>query len=43
VRDTLVVPSWREMVLQADSDLVLFGFSDRTAQEKLGLYREHRA
>lgn len=42
-RDTLVVPSWREMVLHADSDLVLFGYSDRTAQEKLGLFREHRA
>jgi gentisate 1,2-dioxygenase len=41
-RDTLVVPSWREMVLQADSDLVLFGYSDRTAQEKLGLFREYR-
>src|SRR5450432_146685 len=41
-RDTLVVPSWREMVLRADTDLVLFGYSDRTAQEKLGLFREHR-
>jgi gentisate 1,2-dioxygenase len=39
-RDTLVVPSWRQLVLQADSDLVLFGYSDRTAQEKLGLFRE---
>jgi gentisate 1,2-dioxygenase len=41
-RDTLVVPSWRELVLQADTDLVLFGYSDRTAQEKLGLFREQR-
>jgi gentisate 1,2-dioxygenase len=41
-RDTLVVPSWRELVLEADSDLVLFGYSDRTAQEKLGLFRESR-
>jgi gentisate 1,2-dioxygenase len=41
-RDTLVVPSWRSLVLQADSDLVLFGYSDRTAQEKLGLFREQR-
>jgi gentisate 1,2-dioxygenase len=40
-RDTLVVPSWRELVLQADTDLVIFGYSDRTAQEKLGLFREH--
>ena len=41
-RDTLVVPSWRALVLEADSDLVLFGYSDRTAQEKLGLFRESR-
>jgi gentisate 1,2-dioxygenase len=41
-RDTLVVPSWRELVLRADTDLVMFGYSDRTAQEKLGLFREHR-
>jgi gentisate 1,2-dioxygenase len=41
-RDTMVVPSWREMVLEAETDLVLFGYSDRTAQEKLGLFREHR-
>jgi gentisate 1,2-dioxygenase len=39
-RDTLVVPSWRELVLSADSEMVLFGYSDRTAQEKLGLFRE---
>ena len=42
VRDTVVVPSWREIVLRADTDLVLFGYSDRTAQEKLGLFRELR-
>jgi gentisate 1,2-dioxygenase len=41
-RDTVVVPSWRALVLQADTDLVLFGYSDRTAQEKLGLFRELR-
>jgi gentisate 1,2-dioxygenase len=41
-RDTLVVPSWRELVLEADTDLVMFGYSDRTAQEKLGLFREYR-
>ncbi|WP_158924329.1 gentisate 1,2-dioxygenase [Acidisphaera sp. S103] len=41
-KDTLVVPSWRTLVLEAESDLVLFGYSDRTAQEKLGLFREHR-
>ncbi len=42
-RDVLVVPSWRPLRLRADTDLVLFGYSDRTAQEKLGLFREHRA
>jgi gentisate 1,2-dioxygenase len=41
-RDTVVVPSWREIVLRADTDLVLFGYSDHTAQEKLGLFRERR-
>jgi gentisate 1,2-dioxygenase len=40
VRDTIVIPSWRETVFRADDDLVLFGYSDRTAQEKLGLFRE---
>jgi gentisate 1,2-dioxygenase len=39
-RDTIVIPSWRETVFRADEDLVLFGYSDRTAQEKLGLFRE---
>jgi gentisate 1,2-dioxygenase len=29
--------------LQADSQLILFGFSDKASQEKLGLYREMRA
>jgi gentisate 1,2-dioxygenase len=42
-RDTMVVPSWRELTLKAGTDLVLFGYSDRVAQEKLGLFREHRA
>jgi gentisate 1,2-dioxygenase len=42
-RDIFVVPSWHELVLRADRDLVLFGFSDRAAQEKLSLFREHRA
>jgi gentisate 1,2-dioxygenase len=44
-RDTFVVPAWQELVLEAESggDLVLFGFSDRAAQEKLGLFREWRS
>jgi gentisate 1,2-dioxygenase len=39
-RDLLVVPSWAELVLEAGSELVLFAYSDRAAQEKLGLFRE---
>jgi gentisate 1,2-dioxygenase len=42
-RDTLVVPSWRELSFSAASNLVLFAYSDRSAQEKLGLFREHRS
>lgn len=41
--DIVVVPSWNELRLRADTALTLFGYSDRAAQEKLGLYREHRA
>ncbi len=42
-RDIFVAPSWSEVTLQADAELVLFAFSDRAAQEKLGLYRELRS
>jgi len=38
-----VVPSWKELRLQAESDLVLFAYSDKAAQEKLNLYREECA
>lgn len=41
-RDVLVVPSWQPLRLIATSDLVLFGYSDRAAQEKLGIYRDAR-
>jgi gentisate 1,2-dioxygenase len=41
-RDTFVVPSWRRHVHEADDDAVLFSFSDRPVQEKLGLWREDR-
>ena len=40
-RDVFVAPSWKPLRLRASSDLVLFGFSDRAAQDKLNLYREH--
>lgn len=42
-RDIVVVPSWHELVLRADSQLVLFGYSDKAAQEKLNLYKELNA
>jgi gentisate 1,2-dioxygenase len=42
-RDVFVVPSWTELRLQAATDMVLFGLSDKASQEKLGLYREWRA
>ena len=41
-RDVLVVPSWQALTLAADSRMLLFGYSDRAAQEKLGLFREAR-
>ena len=39
-RDTFVAPSWNSLEIEARSELVLFGYSDRAAQEKLGLWRE---
>ncbi|MBK1657185.1 gentisate 1,2-dioxygenase [Paracraurococcus ruber] len=41
-RDILVVPSWQALTLRADSRLLLFAYSDRAAQEKLGLFRDAR-
>jgi gentisate 1,2-dioxygenase len=40
--DVVVAPSWVRRSFSANSDLVLFTFSDRPAQEKLGLWREER-
>jgi len=40
--DVFVAPSWRPLRFAAGTDLVLFSFSDRGAQEKLGLWRERR-
>lgn len=39
-RDIFVVPSWSTLRLSAHSPLTLFGFSDKSAQRKLQLYRE---
>jgi gentisate 1,2-dioxygenase len=41
--DIVVVPGWMNYTLHASSDLVLFSYSDRVAQEKLGLFREERS
>ena len=38
--DVFVVPSWHRHRHRAREDSVLFSFSDRTVQEKLGLWRE---
>jgi gentisate 1,2-dioxygenase len=40
--DVVVVPGWLMHTLHAADDLVLFSFSDRVAQEKLGFFREQR-
>jgi gentisate 1,2-dioxygenase len=41
-RDVFVVPSWTDVTHCVDRAAVLFSFSDRAAQEKLGLWREQR-
>ena len=38
--EIVVVPAWAERQFSADSDLVLFSYSDRAAQQKLSLWRE---
>ena len=40
--DVVVVPGWMVYTLHASEDLVLFSYSDRVAQEKLGFFREQR-
>ena len=42
LHDIVVVPGWMSYTLHASEDLVLFSYSDRVAQEKLGLFREQR-
>lgn len=41
-RDVFVVPSWHSVVHETQAESVLFSFSDRVVQEKLGLWREQR-
>ena len=40
--DVFVVPSWASHRHVAEKESVLFSFSDRVAQEKLGIWREQR-
>jgi gentisate 1,2-dioxygenase len=42
-KDTFVVPSWHPAGIETDSACVLFSYSDRPAQQALGLWRELRA
>ena len=41
-RDIFVVPSWARTTHRAEDETVLFSFSDRPVQDKLGLWREDR-
>jgi gentisate 1,2-dioxygenase len=41
-RDIFVVPSWQPLVLEASEECVLFSYSDRSAQQALGIWRELR-
>jgi len=41
-KDIFCVPCWMPHRLEANEDSVLFSFSDRAAQEKLGIWRELR-
>jgi gentisate 1,2-dioxygenase len=41
-RDIHAIPSWTWRSFKASDDSFLFFFSDRVAQEKLGLFREER-
>jgi gentisate 1,2-dioxygenase len=41
-RDIFAVPCWVPYRLESDDDAILFSFSDRTAQMKLGVWREDR-
>jgi gentisate 1,2-dioxygenase len=40
--DVAVVPGWMAYTLRASEDWVVFSFSDRSAQEKLGFFRAER-
>lgn len=41
-KDIFVAPSWKWITHEANGEAVLFSYSDRVAQQKLGLWREQR-
>jgi gentisate 1,2-dioxygenase len=41
-KDIFCVPCWMRHHFEAKEDAVLFSFSDRVAQQKLGIWREVR-
>ncbi len=41
-RDIFVVPSWKWVTHETKGESILFSYSDRVAQEKLGIYRQDR-
>jgi len=41
-RDHFVVPSWHTLRFEAETEAVLFSFSDRPVQQALGILREER-
>jgi gentisate 1,2-dioxygenase len=41
--DVFVIPGWIPYTIEAAEELVVFSYSDRVAQEKLGFFREQRS
>ncbi len=41
-KDIFVAPSWARIIHEAEEEAVIFSYSDRAAQQKLGLWREDR-
>ncbi|MGV2495919.1 gentisate 1,2-dioxygenase [Pelagerythrobacter aerophilus] len=41
--DIFIVPSWKELEIEADEETTLYSYSDRPVQQMLGLWRESRA
>lgn len=41
-KDIFVAPSWKWIIHEAQGEAVMFSYSDRVAQQKLGLWREQR-